>query len=81
MATRKTAADDPTRNPKKLPLDPVGQVVQQAMNEATEKGFLGDEVDPTPNSAYTLTGVLAGEPTPETDKDAAKAAREASNRA
>lgn len=78
MATRKTADDDATKSPEKLPVDPVAKVVQKAMDEATEKGFLGVEVDPTPNSAYTLSGVMAGEPTPETDAEAAKAARKAS---
>lgn len=78
MATRKRTEAE-AREPKKLPMDPLGVVVQEAMNEATAKGFFGTEVDPTPNSAYTLAGVLAGEPTPETDKDTAKAARAASH--
>lgn len=69
MATRKT------ENP---PADPVAEAVQKATDKAEEKGLLGVEVDPTPNSAYTVSGVLAGEPTPETDADAAKAARKAS---
>lgn len=40
-----------------------------------EQGFRGVEVDPTPNEHYTVAGVTAGKPTPETDTAAAKAAR------
>jgi len=32
-----------------------------------EQGFLGKQVDETPNENYTVAGVLAGKPTPETD--------------
>jgi hypothetical protein len=44
--------------------------VEKQVDEANEKGFVGVEVDTTPNHAYTLAGVVAGEPTPETDADA-----------
>jgi hypothetical protein len=37
------------------------------IGDETERGFLGVEVDTTPNHAYTVAGVTAGEPTPETD--------------
>ncbi len=40
--------------------------VQSAMDKATEQGFIGDEVDQTPNEAYTIAGVTSGAPTPET---------------
>jgi hypothetical protein len=36
------------------------------MDEETEKGYRGTKVDPTPDSHYTVDGVLAGKPTPET---------------
>lgn len=72
MATRK-----PEPEVKKLPPDPLTAPLQEATDEATKRGLLGVEVDPTPNSAYTVAGVLAGEPTPETDPDAAVAARKA----
>jgi hypothetical protein len=42
-----------------------------------DPGFVGVATDPTPNEAYTLAGVLAQQPTPETDADAAEAARQA----
>lgn len=51
--------------------------VQEAVDRETEQGFRGVEVDPTPNENYTVSGVTAGKPTPETDEKAAKAAREA----
>lgn len=40
--------------------------------EAADRGFLGFEVDPTPNSGYALPGEG---PNPETDSDARAAAR------
>jgi hypothetical protein len=42
--------------------------VQSAMDEATERGYFGVEVDETPNEHYTLKGVTAGKPTPETER-------------
>lgn len=42
-----------------------------------EQGFRGDPVDPTPNENYTVAGVTAGAPTPETDASLAAEAREA----
>lgn len=44
------------------------------LEDAVEAGLLGVEVDPTPNEHYTVAGVVAGKPTPETDPDAAAAA-------
>lgn len=32
-----------------------------------DKGYFGHQVDKTPNENYTVAGVLAGKPTPETD--------------
>lgn len=54
--------------------------VQANVDKAEEQGFQGTAVDPTPRENYTLQGVVDGKPTPETDKDAAAAAREASGR-
>lgn len=48
--------------------------VQEKMDEITDKGFRGVAVDPTPNDAYTVSGVTSGAPTPETNAEAAKAA-------
>ena len=44
---------------RKKKVTPVADVV--------EKGYFGTQVDQTPNENYTVAGVLAGEPTPETD--------------
>ena len=45
-----------------------------------KRGLSGVEVDPTPNENYTVKGVGEGKPTPETDPDAAAAARDALGR-
>lgn len=50
--------------------------VQSKMDEATDQGYRGVAVDPTPNEAYTLQGAASGAPTPETDADAAAKAKE-----
>ncbi|MEU7597284.1 hypothetical protein AB0B79_30270 [Streptomyces sp. NPDC039022] len=57
--------------------DPVAKEVQYAAATAQEQGFYGVETDPTPNEHYTVAGVTAGKPTPETDPEAAEAARRA----
>jgi hypothetical protein len=44
--------------------------VQSKMDEITAQGFRGVKVDPTPNENYTVAGVTAGAPTPETDVEA-----------
>lgn len=48
----------------------------RTLEEATEVGFLGTEVDTTPDAAYTVAGVTKGAPTPESSESLAKAARE-----
>lgn len=54
-------------------LTPEAEVMQQAEDKAAEQGFRGVDADPTPNENYTVAGVSAGKPTPETDeKQAAK---------
>ena len=53
--------------------------VQKNVDEETEQGFSGVRVDPTPLENYTLQGVTSGKPTPETDADAAEAARKANS--
>jgi hypothetical protein len=48
--------------------------VENIVQKETDQGFRGgEEVDTTPNENYTVAGVTAGKPTPETDEDAAKA--------
>ena len=51
---------------------------QKAVDVETEQGFIGTEVDKTPNHAYTVAGVLAGEPVPEAEADPVAARRAAS---
>ena len=45
--------------------------VQEKVDDETTRGYRGTEVDPTPNENYTVAGVAAGKPTPETDPDTA----------
>ncbi len=53
--------------------DDAGEAQLQAQFDQEEaQGYRGVVADPTPNSAYTAAGVAAGEPTPETDAQAAK---------
>ncbi|KOG33290.1 hypothetical protein [Streptomyces resistomycificus] len=66
MAERKTAA----------PKDEAQADVQKAVDEAEDKGYIGVPVDPTPKENYTVAGVLAGKPTPETDAGHAREVRQ-----
>lgn len=48
--------------------DPAGvKDVQKTVDAEEEAGFRGVEVDKTPNENYTVAGVIAGKPTPETE--------------
>ncbi len=49
--------------------------VQAKVDKELDQGFRGVEADPTPNENYTVQGVTAGKPTPETDDKAADDAR------
>lgn len=51
--------------------------VQAKVDAENEQGYVGVRVDPTPLENYTLPGVVAGKPTPETDAAAAAKARDA----
>lgn len=48
--------------------------LQERFDQEAEQGYRGIVADPTPNSAYTVGGVTSGEPTPETDGEAARKA-------
>lgn len=48
--------------------------VQSTFDEANEKGYFGTTPDPTPNENYTLQGVVAGKPTPESQAAERRAA-------
>jgi hypothetical protein len=54
--------------------------VQKTVDAEQEAGFVGEKVDPTPDENYTLAGQASGAPTPETDEEAAEAARKAGGR-
>lgn len=62
MARRKTENEDG------VSLDETTDVatVEAKVAAEYEQGFRGVEVDKTPNENYTLAGVVAGLPTPET---------------
>lgn len=64
------------RKSNQPPQDAAQKEVQKAVDEAEDKGYIGVEVDPTPDSHYTVEGVLAGKPTPETDPDHAREVRQ-----
>lgn len=49
--------------------------VQSYVDTLNEQGYSGTAGDPTPNDNYTVAGVTSGAPTPETDPEAAEAAR------
>jgi hypothetical protein len=51
---------------------------QKTSDKENEQGFRGVKVDPTPDENYTVSGVVKGKPTPETDDKAAAKADEAS---
>lgn len=75
MAATRRAAGEPQDQP--VPEgDEVAKAVQEATGKAQEQGFFGVEADPTPNSHYTVAGVVEGKPTPETDGDHAREVRQ-----
>ena len=47
------------------------RVTAASPEEGHESGVWGVETDPTPNRNYTVDGVIADAPTPETDEEAA----------
>lgn len=73
---KKSSRKQDSASTETAPDQDVGQnEVQQAVDEANEKGYFGEVADPTPNENYTVAGVTSGAPTPETDEQAAEAAR------
>lgn len=57
MAEKKNSSDDSGASQ-----------VQAAFDEANEKGYFGESPDKTPRDNYTVRGVGAGKPTPETER-------------
>lgn len=74
MAESKQAAEKRAQDPV-----PASDQAQKQADVETEQGFRGVEVDSTPNEHYTVSGVLAGKPVPETTQDPATARRDAAN--
>jgi hypothetical protein len=72
-------SDTKTENPAKAKQSTGNAEVQAKVDKETAQGFRGTEVDPTPNENYTVAGVVAGKPTPETDPDSANTARALTN--
>ena len=71
---KKSSRKQASGSTETAPDQDVGQnEVQQAVDEANEKGYFGEAPDPTPNENYTVAGVTSGAPTPETDEDQANA--------
>lgn len=65
-----------TEQRKAAPKDAAQAEVQKAVDAAEDKGYIGVPVDPTPKENYTVAGVLAGKPTPETDPEHAREVRQ-----
>lgn len=53
-----------------------GARVAHDLETANEVGFFGVETDPTDDQHYSVAGVTAGKPVPETDEKAAAATKE-----
>jgi hypothetical protein len=66
---------------RKSGTESANEQVQATVDAENEQGFIGTKADPTPNEHYTVAGVLAGKPTPETDPKAAAEAAQATSRA
>lgn len=73
MAQRKDEAkSDQAKSDEAKVSDATDQVDAAVANE-TDQGLRGVEVDQTPNENYTVKGVGADKPTPETDPKQADA--------
>lgn len=73
MAEKRTQA----RDTEDKSVDVAADEVQDAVDTETEQGYRGVKVDTTPDHAYTIQGVLAGEPVPEAAADPVQARRDA----
>lgn len=74
MATSKTTGSTTSTTNDQTPgVD----AVEKKVAAQQEQGYRGKVIDPTPNRAYTVAGRVDGDPTPETDSDAADEARKA----
>jgi hypothetical protein len=74
MADKKqTPVEDQPQDKQEQLAEESNAQVQERVDQETEQGFRGVEVDQTPNENYTVAGVTAGLPVPE----AAEVPREA----
>jgi hypothetical protein len=74
-----TRSSKPAGEPEDQPApegDEVAKAVQRATDKAQAQGYLGVEVDPTPNEHYSVAGVVDGKATPETDPGHAREVRQ-----
>lgn len=76
MAESKSTTSRQSKATQETPDDGVAQAIQEATDEAEEKGYFGVAVDPTDNEAYTLKGVTSGASTPESDPEYAREVRQ-----
>lgn len=67
--------DTDTKSDDEAVVENTQAAAQEAMDAEQEQGFRGVAVDPTPNENYTVAGVTAGKPTPETDPEHRRAVR------
>lgn len=51
------------------------EIVVDKVEKDIEQGYHGTVPDPTPNENYSVAGVTAGKPTPETDEELRQKAR------
>lgn len=66
--SEKSATPEPQKGSSKDNADDLGaSQVEEAFDEAAEKGYFGESPDDTPRDHYTLKGVAEGKPTPETE--------------
>lgn len=81
----KEVTEDPEGSPKPgLETSPAvagAETVQARVDQEHEQGFRGVKADPTPDEHYTVAGVTAGLPTPETDDDHAEWVRQEQRKA
>jgi hypothetical protein len=49
-------------------VNPAQDELQERVDDAEAKGYLGVSSDPTPDHHYSIEGVTSGKPTPETER-------------
>lgn len=84
-SSRKSSSRKASSKPAAASSSSKGKAVElreaHTLEDAVEVGLLGVEVDPTPNANYTVGGVIAGKPVPETNAEALALATETARKA